>query len=95
MKIDWLRFVPKYWFQNDPTDWAWDEALNALLDRHKVQENSSSTVKVGKAIIWVGNYPYAYGNLYEPTSVNVLPSVATRKRLRNAVRDAAIAEVMS
>ena len=83
--IDWQRlFSPRFWLQNDPTDWEWDAALNRLMDKYPVTLAGACTVYLGGVEVWVGNYPYAYGNPYSPQK-DVLPSVATRKRLKSRV----------
>jgi hypothetical protein len=77
---------PQYWLQNHATDWEWDAALNALLDHHKpIKSGIGYTVHLGGVEVWARNYPYAYGTPYSP-SFDVLPSVATRKRLRAAIK---------
>ena len=87
MRIDWQRLIPGFWFQNYPTDWDWDAALNGALDRHE-PVMGFCTAKVGGFTVWVANWPYAYGS---PTTksgardIPILPSVATRKRLRRAI----------
>lgn len=83
MKFDWYRLLPYYWLQNYPTDWKWDKILNELLDEHGVKGLDIYTAKVGHLIVWVSNYPHAYGSLYSPNKVNILPSVKTRKRLKS------------
>lgn len=82
-KIDWQRLRPAYWYQNEPTDWEWDTILNRLLDRH-TPKIGYLTVSLGGVDVWTSNFPYAYGYCYNPKNRG-LPSVATRKRLRDAV----------
>jgi hypothetical protein len=83
-RIDWMRLWPMYWLQNERTDWEWDAILNDLLDKHEPM-GESLTVKVGKVEVWVGNWPYAYGSPYGMNVKDVLPSVRTRKRLRDSL----------
>ena len=84
MKIDWLRFLPPYWMQNYPTNWDWDDALNQLLDDHEPTKFGPYSVLLGGIAVWSGNYPFAYGHPYGPER-DFLPSVATRRRLRDAI----------
>lgn len=84
MRIDWERLKPRYWMQNEPTSWEWDAILNYLMDTYE-PEPGYLTVKLGPVEVWVSNWPYSYGNAYRPHEVKVLPSVATRKRLKNLV----------
>ena len=86
MSIDWQRLKPKYWFQNTQTCWEWDKTLNQLLDTYQVQRDGPCHALLGKAQIWVANYPYAYGKL-KNFGDESLPSVATRKRLREALHE--------
>lgn len=83
-KIDWMRLWPMYWLQNDRTDWELDAILNDLLDKHDPVEKYL-TVMLGKVEVWVGNWPYSYGSPYGPGVKEVLPSVATRKRLKASI----------
>lgn len=83
-RFDWGRLHPRFWLQSYPTDWEWDALLNELLDAELPIVKSYYTVKIGAVDIWTGNYPYAFGQPYSP-SVRVLPSTATRKRLRAAI----------
>lgn len=87
MRIDWQRLWPAYWVQIQPTDWEWDEILNQLLDLHEpvMPYAGSQTVFLGDVEVWAANWAYAYGECYRPKHKG-LPSVATRKRLREAIR---------
>lgn len=85
---DWQRLWPRYWLQNQRTDWEWDAILNRLLDEYPVTfatYESELTAKVGPVEVWTGNFPYAYGSAYRPNAGDGLPSVATRKRLKGLV----------
>lgn len=84
-RFDWRRLVaPRFWLQNYPTDWEWDATLNRLLDTHDPKPGYM-TVSLGGVDVWVSNWPYSYGYPYTPR-MDGLPSVATRKRLRAAIR---------
>ena len=86
MNFDWHRlFTPSAWAQNYPTCWEWDKALNELLDKHEV-ELQGAEVQIGPVRVWVGNFPYSYGQPWRVWSV--LPSLKTRERLRESVRGA-------
>ena len=85
MKFDWHRLVFGPWLQNSKTDWQWDELLNKALDQHGVERSGSYLVKVGKIKVWVSNWPYAYGSPYFPFERHYLPSVKTRRRLRDMI----------
>jgi len=87
--MDWRRFMPKYWFQNEPSCEFWDKALNQLLDGVESgevkMEMGYATVTIDGIEIWNRNYPYSYGSR-EDYGSKVLPYVKTRKRLFRLVR---------
>lgn len=78
-------FRPSFWLQNTETDLVWDKKLNELLDNEKIQDISYATVTIGKLEVWIGNYPYAYGSLYNRNDLTGLPKRSTRERLRQEV----------
>lgn len=81
--VDWLRLLPRYWFQNNRTDRVWDAALDKAIDAFGVKKVDSHTCMVGPFEVWIANWPYAYGNQY---GVNdYLPMAKTRRKLRRAV----------
>lgn len=83
--MDWQRLKPRYWLQTTKTDLEWDAILNDLLDRYEpISDGYGNTVKLGNIEVWTGSWPYAYGIPYSPECY-VLPTVATRKRLRGAI----------
>lgn len=57
--------------------------LNDLLDRYEPIPGHM-TVTLGNVEVWVSNWPYGYGRAHNP-SAKILPSVATRKRLKAAI----------
>lgn len=66
-------------------DKSYDTLLNHLMDKDIPITTSYLTAKF-KDIdlqIWIGNYPYSYGNTY-PNST-VFPSMKTRKRLASYI----------
>lgn len=88
--MDWQRlFRPSFWQQLYPTSDVWDEALNDALDKHPITDVGAHTCRIGNLIVWIANYPYAYGRLRNP-EIGVLPRVKTRIRLREMVLKAAI-----
>lgn len=91
MKIDWYRIFPIYWLQNSPTCWNWDTELNRLMDEGGITDLTNYIATIGDVKIWIRNYPYAFGSNYK-NPAEVLPSVATRKRLLKLVR-ATLAEL--
>jgi hypothetical protein len=87
LKIDWYRFIPKYWFQNYKVSWKWDSTLNDILDNAEEVVFSYHTTTIDGVEIWTENWPYAYGHPYNRGPVNFLPSVKTRLRLKKFVED--------
>ena len=66
-------------------DKSYDTLLNHLMD-NDVPITTSYLIarfKDTKLQIWIGNYPYSYGNTH-PNST-VFPSMKTRKRLANYI----------
>jgi hypothetical protein len=89
LKIDWYRFIPKYWFQNHKVNWKWDADLNNILDTAEEVVLGLHTTTIDGVQIWTGNWPYCYGNPYTPRggAADFLPSVKTRIRLEKFVED--------
>lgn len=84
MSIDFGRFLPNFWLQNYPTNDHWDRILNDLLDMHDLKRVGSCTVKIGPIVVWIANYPYAFGSPRVPMQL-CLPRVRTRRRLKKLV----------
>lgn len=84
---DWYRLTPSYWFQNYPTDPDWDEFVSMAIDTGDITEITHHTCKVGGIKTWISNWPYAYGHPYEGGFTEILPYVATRKRLRRSIQN--------
>ena len=87
MPYDFYKWLPQYWYQNYPTDWIYDRVLNELLDKKPIiTDMSEFTVTFNNiTVIWIGNFPHAYGDLYYSSNVGEhggLPSVSTRLRLQ-------------
>lgn len=88
MKFEWKRLLPKYWYQNSPTDWEWDAILNDILDNAKEVKLSTHITEIDGVTIWTSNWPYSYGTLYYKGLYQGLPSIKTRHRLKNLVEAA-------
>ncbi len=88
--MDWYRLLPQFWIQNNPTSLMWDAALNDLLDKHEpILDARGFVCQIGPAIVWIENWPYAYGRLYSP-DMRMLPRVSTRFRLRREIETACL-----
>lgn len=85
--MDWLRlFTPSAWVQVGETVTEYDDHINELLDSGvKPIIKNKWLAKLGHLTIWIGNYPWAYGELY---GTGMLPKMRTRKRLRSEVTKA-------
>lgn len=89
--VDWSRLLPSYWIQNYPTNMFWDRFVAEAISRGEVEAESPCRAKVGGVSVWVGNWPYAYGYPYNvPGLSEVMPTVATRKRLRDMLMSKAL-----
>jgi len=76
-------FKPKFWTMLYPYSRSWDIKLNEMLDReNSVEVVSEFWARVGGIDVWIGNYPYAYGN---PRILDIRPSRATIERLQEEV----------
>ena len=74
---------PEFWVQIYRTDYKYDEILNDLLDSHEIEIITSNFIKLNGIVIWVSNYPYAYGTPYGADEM--LPRPRTRVRLKEMV----------
>lgn len=75
-------FKPNYWYMHYTYNKEVDKIINELLDNHELTDLCSSgyTVRIGKAIIWTTNIPYASVRLYGTQLENYRPSRLTIKR---------------
>lgn len=89
MKIDWHRIItPGAWFQLGKVDWEYDAEMNAALDEFGLTDVSEYYCNIGAQRVWIQNYPYAYGRPEGETGQGyTLPSLKTRRRLRDMVRE--------
>lgn len=82
-KFDWQRWVnPLNWIQVGHTNWDYDAALNKALDNCGISSVGRFTCEVNGRDIWIGNYPYSYGNIH---GSNALPSMKTRRKLSRMI----------
>lgn len=79
---DFYRLLPQYWQQLYPSDKAWDDELNAALDKYGIKKINEYTCQVGPHTIWISNWPYAFGYNYNTLHIR-LPLVKTRLRIKN------------
>jgi hypothetical protein len=100
-----LKFIfkPMYWLMNNPYSEGWDDLLNHLMIQYKddyvlghVNDGKIYTIKFGDFVVWVQNYPYAFGTLYEAPKVytekvpgyrGVRPSRLTILKLHKMIND--------
>jgi len=81
--------VSFYWYYIDSNhigfiDKDYDKFLNKLMDDDVDIVINRYTMKFNDVniTIWVGNYPYAYGSIYD---LEVYPTMKTRKRLKKNI----------
>ena len=85
----WRLFRPSFWYQGGETSLVWDQALTEFMDEGKpVQNIDNFTCVIGGVTIWLGNYPYSYGNIYGDG--NTLPLGRTRIKLKDYITAAKI-----
>jgi hypothetical protein len=76
-------FKPSYWLMNDPYSKEIDRVVSELLDKNELTDLDymECIASLGKIQIWVGNRPYACGQLWNPIIFNCRPSRFTIERL--------------
>ena len=72
---------PKLWLRNYPINEGWDDKLNQLMDDGVGVRrlNDYAVVFDDGTVVWVGNFPYAYGA--NRLNYGYLPSRKTVLRL--------------
>lgn len=83
---------PRFWITLSEVNWEYDRSLNIALTEHGVSKVEEFTVHVGDVEVWIENYPYASGYLYQSRSKSVnnrpIPGPLTRIRLNKLVQQA-------
>lgn len=74
--------TPKCWIRLCATNKVLDSEINKALDNPKFDDISSYTVNLNGMMLWIENYPYAFGSVYGNDSLG-LPSRRTVFRLRD------------
>lgn len=85
--IDVLEIVanPGIWSRTSRTSETLTRYIEDKLDAGEQPVLvSDHTMSLGDLTLWRDNYPYAYGSIWGPKRVDVLPSRATALRLRRA-----------
>lgn len=72
---------PSFWIQNNPSCPFLDDFINDCLDKGDVEIVNAYYVKLRDRLVWVQNYPYAFGR----DDRNVLPYPLTRVRLNKHI----------
>lgn len=89
-----LGMMPWHWLRNHFTDNAWDKTLNDLLDDPNTKirhyHYGYNVIINDDILVWVANYPYAYGDYYGTKKdcgfgSNGLPKRSTCVRLKEIV----------
>ena len=79
-----LYFIinPRWWIMNDSYSPIWDKKINDLLDKYKFEPDGHKniTAKLGDLTIWLGNYPYAYGTLYNINNISYTFTISSGPR---------------
>ena len=90
MKIkDIVRILstPRCWLRNYGTSAALSAFINESLDNnHSIDFLLDRIIKLNGKELWIGNYPYAFGSLYERRElIKFLPDRTTVFRLHDAL----------
>lgn len=80
-------------FRLHKTNKEWDKFLNRVLDECEITETTTYTMKISEFEVWLGNYPYSFGNFEgsdkfyrkDKNSIKGLPSRSTVSRLKRVV----------
>lgn len=89
-----LGMMPWHWLRNKSVSNGWDRQLNAYLDDPNTKiahDHYGYTIIINDDIlVWVGNYPYGYGNYYGTKKKygmgnDYLPKRSTCVRLKEIV----------
>lgn len=95
-KMKYLKYrlkclIPSFWIMNHRYNKVVDLFINHLIDNYEIVSNDCYTCTFNdeyKTVLWLGNYPYAYGTLYS-TKLLVAsqgrPSRMTVQRLSDKV----------
>jgi hypothetical protein len=82
----WVAVRPHFWLMNYPHSAALTAWINERLDAGEAPVRLDEyTVRFGGRVLWVRNYPYAYGRIYEGNAPRLLPSRRTIYRLAQAI----------
>ena len=85
MKEFLFRLVrPRYWMSSYPISHEWSDTLEKLMDEGaevKEKHDSSFCIRLGNKYVWIGGYPYAFGQPYGKVKLDVVPRATTRERL--------------
>lgn len=79
--------TPSCWLRNENTDKEWNKKLNEILDDEnlKIERGDKYIIKINNIPIWIENYPYSYGYIFDRIWKTSLPSRATVFRLKKVV----------
>jgi hypothetical protein len=89
--------TPRYWLANEPVNSIWDKKLNEWLDDPNAtieRYDKYCAIVNKKVLVWIENYPYAYGNFYgyrgplQGFDNKELPARSTRIRLYERMKTA-------
>lgn len=89
--MDIRRLLPSFWNDSKPVCDVWDKILNDALDKNDVVVKSECAAMVGDLKVWIANYPYSFGHLYDDNYKNIqhMPKPKTRMRLYKILNDMA------
>lgn len=82
-----ILFTPDCWIRNEATDKKVDKLINKLLNEHEIEYNGSCVGSIAGIKIWLANYPYAFGSLYDYEKIYGLPSRKTCFKLYDMIKD--------
>ncbi len=83
MKEFFYRLLrPRHWLRNYPTSAAWDSYVLRCIADGKIKRLDRYTADLDGKVVWVENYPSAYGQRYPG---EVMPRASTVDLLAEAL----------
>ena len=95
-KMKYLKYrlkclIPSFWIMNHRYNKTIDLFVDNLIDNHEIVSSDCYTCTFNdeyKTVLWMGNYPYAYGTIYSSKLIVASqgrPSRMTVQRLYDKV----------
>lgn len=77
-------FKPSYWIMNESYNKYWDAVFKDLMDKHDFIYIDQYRAKIGNAVIWIKNHPYASMTLFNNDGLHSFPGRPSRLTIKRA-----------